>query len=271
MTHPSAEEVAEHLEGLLDAEAERRVGGHLRQCADCAAVARDLGALPEALRAAATEVPLPDHVADRVQAAIEAEVRHDDEGAGASGHDVAALEDRRRRRRRVMAGGLLAAAAATVVAVGVGQMLRSEGSGQAGGSAGVASLEQASPGPGRSGDQGIEGGPARPDAAAAEKRAGDALSAAGHALDRRTLTALVAGVAAAHTTGTAPHDRDLCVTAALGRPAARSGAAYAVRLPAPMRGVPGVVVLRPADAPTEGVLVACGPRPRVLLREALPG
>jgi hypothetical protein len=279
--HPSVEQVAEHLEGLLEDAAARRVGEHLRHCARCADVARDLDALPDALRAAAVETtPMPEHVSDRVRAAIAAEAARDRAGsppstpsapsAPSAPSGVTTLPDRR-RRRRLAAGGLLAAAAATVVAVGLGQMLQGGGPGQAG---------QASPAESPAGVTALEED-ARADAPRAARPTAGPRAAAGRldaglgrSPERRAFAALVRGAAAAYSPAAPRQDRQRCADAALGRAAAGPGAAYsayAVRLPAPLRGVPGVVVLRPSAAPTRGVLVACAPQPRVLLRVALPG
>ncbi|MGH3315971.1 MAG: hypothetical protein ACRDO0_07490, partial [Nocardioidaceae bacterium] len=83
---------------------------------------------------------------------------------------------------------------------------------------------------------------------------------------------LIAGVVDAHDPQRPGHERRDCVASALGSDAARTGASYAVSLPGGAGAggpTPGVVWLRPNDAPTEAVLVACSPQPRVLDRREL--
>lgn len=254
MTHPSVEEVAEHLAGVLEPRQEERVRAHLEHCNPCAATAGDLAEVPDRLRRAAATTPqMPPDLASRIDTALAEESRH--RTGRATGDD--ALQQRRRRRRRVAAGGLLAAAAATVVAVSVGDLLQTgSGNGATGGSAGSAATAQRPSG--RDAAQEDLRGPTRPDELGGPAIAGERLAGAG----------LVDAVAERHVPGSPRHDRPACVSAALGRtvPAAAS---YAVRLPRGGNGSPGVVVLRPSDAPIEGLLVACAPQPRVLLRRGL--
>lgn len=193
MTHPGVEEVADHLEGLLEAEHDQRVRTHLEQCAACAAVARDLAAAADVLRAAAADPPpMPAPLAQRVDEAIAAESR---QRAAEPGTPVTALADRRTRRRRRLAGGLLAAAAATVVGVAIGEMQPLDG---AGGDAatqaesGVAAEQRAPRASTPQSDQAFRGGQGQQDALrdgppAAAARKPDAAQDSG---ERKALRAL---------------------------------------------------------------------------------
>jgi hypothetical protein len=276
VTHPSVEEVAEHLEDLLPPAEQTRVRTHLQECEACATLARRLGEVSQALRTAgAVAPPAPAEVSARVEEALGREAQRRAGGAE-PGTPVAGL-DERRRRRRVLSGGLLAAAAATVVAVGLGQL----------GQTGV-SGDSAAPAAGSA----VRSGGQREQAGRAAAEQGDALSSAraprathgrraaeGNSGDvssfgplRQSLRlggiSLVEGVAAAHTPAAPAHDRRGCVRAALGADAGLLPS-YAVQVPGGHG--PGAVVLRPEGAPTVGVLVACAPRPRVLLRHELSG
>jgi hypothetical protein len=280
VTHPSVDEVALHLEGLLAPADERRVGAHLRDCAECAATARDLEALPEALRAAADTAapPIPAEVAERIKAAVarEAAVRAGD-GPGTRDappeEDVPSLAERRTRRRRALGAGLLAAAAATVVAVGLGELVQTGGQGDA--VSGQAQQESAVAGARPAGPSGERGHALSPDGAP-RRQQNRGLSTSGADDDAGSrLAGLVEGVAVAHDPDRARHERGACVRTALGLPDAADGggagavASYAVRLATPSGAVPGAVVLRPSGAPTEGLVVACDRPPRVLLRHGL--
>jgi len=287
VTHPGVEEVALHLEGVLDPADEQRVRAHLERCDECAATARDLVGVSEQLHAAARlsdppepVPPIPGDVAARVEYALTREA--DDRAveavpaaaalaAGGEASDAAGddLDARRRRRRRVLSGGLLAAAAATVVAVGLGEVMQGGGSAQVAGSAGSAPAErpQTRPDTLRSGPEasaltddglGVEG-LGRDDAASGQRE----LAFAARLRDM----ALIEGVAAAHSPDRARHDLPACVRGALGGDLGPV-ASYAVRLPR-SGGIPGVVVLRPSRRPTEGVLVACTAPPQVLARRGL--
>lgn len=260
MSHPGVEEVAEHLEGLLTSEADERVRAHLRDCADCAAVAHELGAVPDTLRAAAAPTSaIPGPVVERVEAAIAAESRSRSESAG-----VTSLTDRRQRRRRAVGGALVAAAAVMVVAVGVTEVLdESQRSQTAAGESGRASagpLQKPLEGTAEDAAPSTRG-PSGPPAAFGSRRqdvSGDGASAR-----------LVDRVAAGHRPGEPQRERAGCVAAALGD-AGWSGASYAVVLgDGRGGGGPGAVVLRPAGSPGVGILVACAPEPRVLLRRQL--
>jgi hypothetical protein len=299
VTHPSVEEVAEHLEGVLSPGDEQRVRAHLDECAECAATARELAAVTERLRASAAAVPpIPGDVAARVEAALAEQAREPRASADRdvpTGHagvsrgvrpthqlrgpgEADDLEERRRRRRRVLSGGLLAAAAATVVAVGVGEMVQSGLSGS--GDAAQESAVTADRGAAGAGDPPADRPGARsgggPQVAQAPRAEAGSLakdrSEPPAFRDRRAelgLAGLVQGVAAAHTPARPRHDRADCVAAALGDGAGASVASYSVDLPGAV-GVGGaVVVLRPSDAPTVGLLLECTPRPRVLLRRGL--
>jgi hypothetical protein len=290
VTHPSVEEVALHLEGVLEHADEQRVRAHLEQCTDCAATARGLEGLTGQLHAAAHSseppLPIPTDVAASIESALAREAGERGPVSGTDGAPVDEagargpvddLAERRRRRRRVLSGGLLAAAAATVVAVGLGELVQT-GGGAAGGSAESATAQgtagrrpdslrgpaisssldakeqtpaQAAGEPGTGGPHGV--GPGGPRAHLQGRRGDDA--------------ALIAGVAAAHAPERAQHDRPGCVRAALGDDLGPV-ASYAVRLPG-ITGPPAVVVLRPNLHPTVGVLVACTPQPRVLARHGL--
>jgi hypothetical protein len=257
--HPGADDVALHLEGQLAPADEQRVAAHLRECADCAALAGDLAALPEALRTAADPPPpMPEQVAHRIQAALARE-------AG-----VASLDERRTRRRRVLGAGLLAAAAATVVAVGLGELVQNTGSGGSASSGAQQESAVAGRRPTRPLHERQDAAALGADGTRPRQQQGD-LGVAGASLRARSaLAGLVEGVAAAHTPERARYDRDACVRTALGLTgggAVGSLASYAVELPG--RGVPGAVVLRPSRAPAEGLVVSCGPRPQVLLRHGL--
>jgi hypothetical protein len=268
VSHPSTEELAEHLEGVLDPPSDDRVRAHLQDCAECAATARELAAAGERLREAAEHPPpMPEHVVRRLEAALAAESRARSDGGGAT-----SLHDRRRGRRRLATTGLLAAAAVTVAAVGLGEVLSGGGGsdGQAaGGSAGrldSAELQQEQAG----GDAGTSAAPPGVAPRAQDQPSGP---------DRLGGAAVIAGVAARHEPGTRRHERARCVDVALqgvvvGGPAPSDAdaplASYAVDVPAPGGGTtPGAVVLRTTDAPVEGLLVACEPRPRVVLRRDL--
>ena len=281
MTHPSVEAIAEHLEGTLDQTDDQGVREHLRGCAECTDRADALRALPGLLRTAGEVTSMPEHLARRVDHAIADEARRRADASApvaaaaamagparaekpvAAGGDattpVADLDARRRRRRRVLAGGLLAAAAATVVAVGLGDMLRSQpASESASAPTSAESLRQAEkPAVGQaSPDRGLAAQGAPPDTSALPLVPAN----------------LIADVVDAHDPQRPGHERRDCVASALGPDAARTGASYAVSLPggAGTGGTtPGVVWLRPNDAPTEAVLVACSPRPRVLDRREL--
>jgi len=285
VTHPSVEEVALHLEGVLDPADEQRLRAHLEHCARCAVTARDLRGVTEQLHVAArspeSAPAMPADVAARVESALarESDDRADEAvpasathsaGGGATGATVGDLVARRRRRRRVLSGGLLAAAAATVVAVGLGQLMQSGGESAQfarGGSAGSVTAErqparqpdtlrsgpQASALGGESLGRGRDGALGKQGTLAAATRLRDA--------------GLIEGVAAAHSPARARHDLLGCVRGALGADLGPM-ASYAVRLPK-TGGVPGVVVLRPSRRPTEGVLVACTAPPQVLARRGL--
>jgi Putative zinc-finger len=281
VTHPSVEAIAEHLEGTLDQADDQHVREHLRGCAECTDRAEALYALPGLLRTAGEVPSMPEHLARRVDDAIADEARRRADAStpvaaaaamaaparaeeplapgGDASTPVADL-DARRRRRRVLAGGLLAAAAATVVAVGLGEVLQT--SQQASESAGSA------------------GSSARPSAESLLQPEGrgpsDTAPRPDHAPSAAALplvpAGLIADVVDAHDPQRPGHERRQCVASALGSDAARTGASYAVSLPggAGTGGpTPGVVWLRPNDRPTEAVLVACAPRPRVLDRRVL--
>jgi anti-sigma factor RsiW len=274
VTHPSVEEVSLHLEGVLDPGDEQRVRRHLEQCAECASTAQELHRVTEQVHAAGEfsqssqpVPPVPAEVAARVESALAQE---------ASGRGVVDLAQRRRRRRRVLSGGLLAAAAATVVAVGLGQLMQSGGAGDAaGGTAGsVVAQQQTAPrrntprgGPEASalGDDGQGRSDTGLPQEAHERglKGPDTLSLPAPPRD----VALIEGVAAAHSPDRPQHDLPGCVRSALGSDLGPV-ASYAVRLPGG-GGAPGVVVLRPSRAPTEGVLVDCRPQPHVLARRGL--
>jgi anti-sigma factor RsiW len=293
VTHPSAEEVAEHLEGLLGPDDDRRVREHVAGCADCAATVAALTGVSGSLRRAADEIPpIPADVEIRVRDAIAAESARasaggaeptaepaDEPVAGRvaaspvpesevhAGPAVTPL-DQRRRRRRALAGGLLAAAAATVVVVGVGEVLGGGGAGdlavseQAGSAGGQAEsdarpLESAAGRPGVAAD---ERGPLTLPGLGAQDQPGrdQELSFSG--------VALVESIADRHRPEAAGSERAGCVRSVLGD-GARSAASYAVTLPG--GSTPGAVVLRPGDSPTVGLLLDCGPRPALVLRHTL--
>jgi hypothetical protein len=282
VTHPGVEAIAEHLEGTLDQAEDQRVREHLRGCAECTDRADALRALPGLLRTAGEVSLMPGHLARRVDDAIAEEARRRTEvptpvaaaaamaqparaekpaaaGGDATTPPVADLEVRRRRRRRVLTGGLLAAAAATVVAVGLGDMLRTseQQAAESTGSGAPPSAESLLQSEGRRGASDTAPEPQQAPSAAALP-----LVPAG----------LIADVAAAHDPRRPGHERRGCVASALGSDAADTGASYAVQLPGGAGSggpTPGVVWLRPNDAPTQAVLVACSPRPRVLDRRGL--
>jgi len=282
VTHPGVEAIAEHLEGTLDQAEDQRVREHLRSCAECTDRADALSALPGLLRTAGEAPVMPEHLARRVDDAIADEARRRAEvpapvaaaaamaqparaekpaaaGGDATPPPVADLDVRRRRLRRMLAGGLLAAAAATVVAVGLGDMLRTseQQAAEGAGSGAPPSAESLLQPEGRRGASDTAPGAQQAPSAAALP-----LVPAG----------LIADVAAAHDPQRPGHERRDCVASALGSDAARTGASYAVKLPGGAGSggpTPGVVLLRPNDAPTQAVLVACSPRPRVLDRRGL--
>ncbi|HEX2175407.1 MAG TPA: zf-HC2 domain-containing protein [Nocardioidaceae bacterium] len=269
MTHPSVEQVADYLEGVLGTDEQDRVRAHLEECEACTATSRDLATMPQTLRtAAATTPPMPEQVAARLQAVLADEARRRPRPVA-----VSDLAGRRQRRRRALTGGLLAAAAVTVVAIGLGEVVGTDGGGSAGESAvsGRAPADAADPGRPNAGRPGPDGAPAQrrgPGVAIApEARRGRGDSPEPF-LRGLTPAELIDAVAASHVPGTVRRDRPACVDAALGG-GARTAAAYAVRLPAGSGGTRGLVVLRPGVAPTEGVLLACDPPPRVLLRRGL--
>lgn len=290
MTHPSVEEVALHLEGVLEPGDEQRVRAHLEQCTECAATAQDLRGVTERLQAAAqpseSAPPIPADVAARIESALghEASARA---AAGTGSEDVpreggavgseAVGDLAERRRRRVLSGGLLAAAAATVVAVGLGQLTQSGGPGTAGSSV-VAEQHTGQAGQGARPRDALRGPQAASPRSSADQGRHEASVKPGtkgggpQSLSDFGLAArlgdvgLIEGVAAAHSPNRAQHDLPRCVRAALGD-ALGPVASYAVRLPG--GGGAGVVVLRPNRAPTVGVLVACTPQPQVLARRGL--
>lgn len=287
MNHPDVDQVAELLAGLLPAPEERRLREHLAGCADCARLAQQLEDVSGVLRAEGqVTTPIPEDVAHRLDSVLadelhrreaESEPAHaradsaPDDDVPAAG--VTSLAQRRTRRRRALAGGLLAAAAVTVAAVGLVEMMGSGGSAQLGsaGSADVASREPQSSGPqvAAGSAPGIEGAPkGRHDLSQDGLEAGPNLF---RALSDRNLIAVVAR---GHDPGSSRLDRAACVRTALGGGAdLGSVASYAVRMAPDVGrgrgGVPGAVVLRPTSAPTEGLLVACSPRPHVVLRRGL--
>jgi hypothetical protein len=273
VTHPSVEQVADYLEGVLGTDEHDRVRAHLEECEACTATAHDLATMPQTLRtAAATTPPMPEQVAARLQSALADEARRRPRPVA-----VSDLAGRRQRRRRALTGGLLAAAAVTVVAVGLGEVVGPGGTGSSGGSAGESAVSGRAPADAAD-PRRPEAGRPRPDGSTAQRR-GPGVAVAPEARGGRgdspepflrglTPAELIDAVAARHVPGTVRRDRPACVDAALGN-GARTAAAYAVRLPAGSGGTRGLVVLRPGAAPTEGVLLACDPSPRVLLRRGL--
>jgi len=281
VTHPGVEAISEHLEGTLDKAEDQRVREHLRSCAECTDRADALSAMPGLLRAAGEVPVMPEHLARRVDDAIAEEERRRTAApvpvaaaaavAQPAGAEKPAGADRdatpppvadldvRRRRRRMLGGGLLAAAAAAIVAVGLGDMLRTseQPAAESAGSGAPPSAESLLQPEGRRGASDTAPGTQQAPSAAALP-----LVPAG----------LIADVAAAHDPQRPGQERRDCVTSALGSDAARTGASYAVKLPGGAGSggpTPGVVLLRPNDAPTQAVLVACSPRPRVLDRRGL--
>jgi hypothetical protein len=67
-------ELSEYMAGELDAEAERRVGEHLEECAACRALAQSLFRLDEDLRLLPRETPSADAIFN-VRRALAAEIR----------------------------------------------------------------------------------------------------------------------------------------------------------------------------------------------------
>lgn len=284
MTHPSVEEVALHLEGMLDPADERRVRAHLEDCPECTATARDLRGVTGHLQAAPLPA-IPDAVAARVESALAQEAAKRGAGTDASAVQVAAegtaprqavgdLAARRRRRRRVVSGGLLAAAAATVVAVGLGQLMQG-GSDGAAGSAQLSAESRPGPQRGSAGrgpqasalDEGDQSHAAPPKPRGPQAFRGNRLPGLTDRVLGPRAAGLIEGVAAAHSPNQAPHQLAGCVRAALGGDLGPV-ASYAVPLPG-QAGVRGVVVLRPNRTPTEGVLIACTSQPQVLARRGL--
>ncbi len=296
MTHPSVEDVALHLEGVLGPADELRVRTHLAQCEECAVTARQLRGVTDQLHAAAapeSTPPIPADVAARVESALARESAERAAGTGGGAGKVAAsataaggtvagrtvgdLDERRRRRRRVLSGGVLAAAAATVVAVGLGQLTQTGVTGQsASGDAGSVAAERA---PAQSGPRrdAARGGSPQSSALSADGQGRVGTNESGGNAFRPTVplplkvaaqgAGLIEGVAAAHSPDHPGHDLPGCVRAALGD-GLGPVASYSVQLPGG-NGAPGVVVLRPNRAPTQGVLVACSPQPHVLARRGL--
>ena len=105
--HPSAEELALHLEGLLDPAATERVRGHLATCDQCRVDVATLADLP-ALLAAAPAPALPPAVATRLERALAAEGAAPERAARVAAEDRASDE----------AAGRLAATAAAAAAAG---------------------------------------------------------------------------------------------------------------------------------------------------------
>lgn len=71
--HLSVETLADLHEGLLDARASLAARGHLVGCPRCSRLARDVGDVPDLLAAHADVGPVPDDVAERLDAALAAE------------------------------------------------------------------------------------------------------------------------------------------------------------------------------------------------------
>jgi hypothetical protein len=76
-THPNPELLAEHAEGLLEADVAATVAAHLAECRSCQAVRADLVAL-RAVLAADQPGPMPLEVAARIEAALAEGERRDE-------------------------------------------------------------------------------------------------------------------------------------------------------------------------------------------------
>lgn len=114
--HPSTEQLADLVEGLLsDAEAVA-ASTHLQGCAQCAEVHRRLQALP-ALLAATPSVSMPPELATRLDDALGAEARRRSARVAPDSVVVPLRRLRRDRVRHVLAGAATAAAALLVVSV----------------------------------------------------------------------------------------------------------------------------------------------------------
>lgn len=133
-------EVAEHAEGLLESERASAVEAHLSSCAQCRELAASVAGVTTALAAAPSELPIPDGVAARIDAALA------DEAAARS------VPGRRERRAEGFWSGLrgrlpaIAAAAASVAVLGlIGYSLAGEGGGDDGTTATDAGADMAEP------------------------------------------------------------------------------------------------------------------------------
>lgn len=71
--HPLEHVLAEAAEGALDATSTAQVNAHVRGCASCQGVLQELAQVSQLLRAAPTEVHMPEHVSARLEAALAAE------------------------------------------------------------------------------------------------------------------------------------------------------------------------------------------------------
>jgi hypothetical protein len=154
--HVSAEEIARFGEGDVSRRKAARISSHLASCQQCAEVRDDLAMVP-ALLASTTVPPMPDHLTDRIQAALMTE------SAGrASPEAGAGRADGRRPERHAAAwsripglsarsAGWVAAAAAAIVIAGGGTYLvvsaNGSGSGASSSSGSAASAPRTAAGP----------------------------------------------------------------------------------------------------------------------------
>lgn len=116
--HLDATRLAEHAEGLLERDDALAADAHLQQCESCRASAADLASVTAMLAAAPRTVPMPEHVASRLDRAIASEATPEQEPAPA-----VQLSWFRRRAPQLLA------AAATVGVLGFAGWVVGTGSG----------------------------------------------------------------------------------------------------------------------------------------------
>lgn len=137
--HPTLDELAEWREGLLDRDADERLGWHSTHCETCRSALTALAGVSASLRAL-PHPEMPGDVADRLQAALRAEPPLAPTSSGAT--TVLAAH---RARRRPQWPAIAAAAVVFAVIGGIGYTVATEGGGGSTSNAGSAAASGAGP------------------------------------------------------------------------------------------------------------------------------
>jgi hypothetical protein len=115
--------LAEYNEGLLADRQAAQVGAHLAECDACSVLHAQIGAVPEQLRTAPKELPVPGHVVRQIDEALAAERGRIAEPAQAAPPAVVRLGRRRQLLRhapQLLGAAALVGAIAFVGSIGLG-------------------------------------------------------------------------------------------------------------------------------------------------------